>query len=92
LPYVAILAIETMIIVGFMPFPTSYGQTSQPGSNSGSIMVVSLLNNLPAGFLLLFCLLYILGLSVWFLVRPESWPVRPLKAGHSQKAPASHPP
>jgi hypothetical protein len=76
LPYVAILAIETMIVVGFMPFPMSYGQISQPGSNSGSIMVVPLLKNLPDGFLLLFCLLYMLGLSAWYLVRPESWPVK----------------
>jgi len=80
-PYLLILVIETIFIVGFIPYPYNYDHQALVGPDRGELMVTPLFNKLGPAFILMFCLLYILGLSFWYLLRPESWPFKGPDAG-----------
>jgi len=74
-PYVVILSIEAVFLMGFVPYPMGFYHSSHWTESSADILIRPLLDNPGASFILLFVMIFSLGLSFWYLFRPDSWPL-----------------
>jgi hypothetical protein len=75
-PYLAILASEAAFLIAFMPYPMGFFHASRWGFSDATINVAPLIDNWGPFFLLLFVLIFSTGWALWYLFRPESWPLK----------------
>ena len=87
--YLVIMMVETVLVAGFVAYPQNVDSTSEYGNGRGHVTVSPIFDRMPFSFLLLFSLLLILGLCLWYLFRPDTWPLKAVFAGPPKQEPAS---